>query len=118
SVIPIDELYNLNTRIKDVDALRMTNVTFEKPKPGAKGPDPKVSARTVVRLLVKGEIARDRPGREPLDLLLATFTNETDNYWQVDLGSLKYDEVKRTFEFAVTVNRRPPSEQLRKLPAL
>jgi len=92
-----DELYELTARIKDVNALRVTSVTFE---PVTRTPTSKVAGR----MTIKGRLVNK--SRKPLDDLISEYRRDS-LYYSVQAPKVENNE---TFTLVVNMTRRPPTE--------
>jgi hypothetical protein len=92
-----DELYDLTSRIPDVNLLRATTVTAEHLPRTA-------NSRFAGRLIIKGKLLTKNNDRKPLDELIGLFTKE--GYYTPQAPKVEGD----VFTLTVNIERRPPSE--------
>ena len=103
NVVWLDELYDLTDRIPDVNALRITQISTEPMTRTAK-------EKYVARIKLAGNIYGDQ-GRKALDDLMNGF--KKDGYYSAEAPTFNGNE----FPVAIKVERRPPGEYKRTLPA-
>ena len=103
NVIWLDELYDLTDRIPNVNALRITQITTEPVTRTAKD-------RYVARITLKGNYYDD-PGRKALEDLIDGF--KKDGYYSPEAPKVQGNQ----FTLTVKVERRPPADYTRTLPA-
>ncbi len=103
NVVWLDELYDLTARIPDVNALRITQISTEPLTRTAKD-------RYVARITLKGN-CYDEAGRKALNDLIDGF--KKDGYYSPEAPKIQFTQ----FQLTVKVERRPPADYTRKLPA-
>jgi len=94
----LDELYELNARIPDVNTLQVTSINAEAaPKAG--------NSKPVAKYTLKGKLLSRSNPRKPLNELVAKLREEP--YYSVAAPVVEPDD---TFTLVVSVERRPPEE--------
>ncbi len=97
NAVTLDELYDLNARIPNVNSLRIKSIHTELLTRTAK-------SRFVARWTIKGELLNRGDPRGPLDQLVDQFRR--DGYYAAESPDVQ----GRQFTLVVNVERRPPGE--------
>jgi hypothetical protein len=104
-----DELYDLTDRIKDVNQVRITQLTAAPPTRTGKTASPYAA-----RLTIEGEFLDPQRGRQALDDFVAQFRSESDREYYILEGPPVVKNNNR-FSFTVQIKRRPPGSYTRVL---
>lgn len=100
TLVWLDELYDLNARIPNVDSLRVTSITTEPLQRG----DGKSKSKAIAKLTVKGKLLDRREVRKSFDELVSKFSTEA--HYTVTKTTVDNDK----FTLEVEVERRAPSD--------
>jgi hypothetical protein len=104
-VVWLDEIYNVESAITNVDALRVISVTAEpNSTTNNKGP-----MRFVGKIIIKGTLTDRNGGTAPLNDLIRNLSK--DSYYSVETPIIN----NRTFTLTVKVAKRAPKDQRDKI---
>jgi Tfp pilus assembly PilM family ATPase len=105
-VVWLDELYNVEAAISNVDALRVTQLTAEPNTVNTKGP-----VKYVGKIIIKCSLVDRNGDTAPLDALVRNLSN--DRHYSVEITSRQ----GRNYTLTVKVAKRAPVDQRSKIKA-